>query len=204
MKLPIGFLNPLLKVFASEISGFASGNLKLSGEAGNLVLQGAVKAENASMKINYLQTKYSMNDSVRFDKDGIKFNNVRLTDVEGDIATLSGSVNHKNFRNYSADLIINITSTGFLVLNTQAKDNPMFYGTAYASGVAKIKSDQNSLSFDISAKTANRPKQEKPRNFLFLSAKVFLFRNIRISHLLTQARVKHESWYLVPPLLQNR
>ena len=33
-KLPIGFLNPLLKTFASEISGTASGRLHLTGESG--------------------------------------------------------------------------------------------------------------------------------------------------------------------------
>jgi hypothetical protein len=161
IKLPIVFLNPLLKVFASEITGFASGKLNLSGETDNLFLTGAAKADNASMKINYLQTKYSLNDTVRFDKEGIKFNNVKLTDIEGNLATLSGSVYHKNFRDYAADLIINITSKGFLVLNTKSKDNQMFYGTVYASGVAKIQSDQNSLSFDISAKTSKSPKTGK-------------------------------------------
>ena len=160
-KLPIGFLNPLLKVFASDITGTVSGKLNLSGATDNLVLKGAVMAENASMKITYLQTKYTLNDTIRFDKQGIKFNNVRITDVEGDIATLSGSVNHKNFRDYTVDLIINIPSKGLLVLNTQPKDNQMFYGTVYASGVAKIKSDQNSLSFDISAKTAKSNKSAK-------------------------------------------
>lgn len=160
-KLPIGFLNPLLKVFASEISGFASGKLKLSGETDNLFLTGAALVENTSMKINYLQTKYSLNDTIRFDMQGIKFNDVRIKDIEGNIATLSGSVNHKDFRDWAADLIINIASNGFLVLNTQSKDNQMFYGTAYASGVAKIKSDQNSLSFDISAKTSKSTKTGK-------------------------------------------
>jgi hypothetical protein len=163
-KLPIGFLNPLLKVFASEISGNASGKLNLSGETDNLILKGAVMVENASMKINYLQTKYILNDTIRFDKKGIRFNNVKITDIKGNTATLSGSVNHKNFHDYSADIIITINSTGFQVLNTQPKDNPLFYGTAYASGVAKIKSDQNSLSFDISAKTGKNSKLSVPLN----------------------------------------
>ena len=161
-KLPIGFLNPLLKTFASEISGTASGRLHFTGESGNLILTGAVLAENASMKINYLQTKYSMNDTVRFDNNGFKFNNIKLNDIKGNSATLSGSVNHKNFRDYSADLRININSSSFQVLNTMPKDNPLFYGTAYASGVAKIKSDQNSLSFDIIAKTGKNSKLSIP------------------------------------------
>jgi hypothetical protein len=135
-------------VFASEISGFASGKLRLSGETDNLFLTGAAKAENATMKINYLQTKYSINDTVRFDKEGIKFNNVKISDIKGNTATLSGAVYHKDFRDYAADLTININSNGFMVLNTQPKDNQMFYGTAYVSmnDVAKIESDQNSLS----------------------------------------------------------
>jgi hypothetical protein len=159
-KLPIGFLNPLLKVFASEITGFASGKVHLTGENGNVFLTGAVFAGNASMKINYLQTKYSINDSVRFDKKGIKFNNIRLNDVRGNAATLTGEVNHSNFQTFTADLKIYINSNGFQVLNTIQKDNPMFYGTAFISrdGVAKIKSDQNLLSFDIIAKTAKNSK----------------------------------------------
>jgi hypothetical protein len=161
-KLPIGFLNPLLKVFASDISGFASGKVNLTGESGNVFLTGSILAENASMKINYLQTKYTINDSVRFDKKGIKFNNITLSDPKGNTATLTGAVNHSNFQTYTADLKIYINSSGFQVLNTLPRDNPMFYGTVYASGVAKILSDQNSLSFDIIAKTGKNSKMFIP------------------------------------------
>ena len=161
-KLPIEFLNPLLKVFASEITGFATGRIKLSAQSNNIYLEGAALVENASMKINYLQTKYSLNDTIRFDKQGIKFNDVKIKDLEGNIATLQGAVYHKNFREYSADLTITVASKGFLVLNTQLKDNPMFYGTAYVEkSVAKIKSDQNILSFEISAKTSKSTKTGK-------------------------------------------
>jgi len=157
-KLPITFLNPLLKVFASDISGTASGNLHLSGDNGNIFLTGAIFADKATMKIIYLQTKYTLTDSVRFDRQGINFNDLRLTDVKGNSAILSGSVKHTNFQTYTADLKININSSSFQILNTQSRDNPLFYGTAYASGVAKIKSDQNSLSIDIIAKTGKNSK----------------------------------------------
>jgi len=162
-KLTIGFLNPLLKSFASEISGYASGKLNLSGEAGNLFLTGSAMISNASAKITYLQTKYSLNDTIRFDKEGIKFNNVRVKDIKGSTATLSGSVYHKSLRDYSADLIIKIPSGSFLqVLNTQLKDNQLFYGTAYASGSAKIKSDQNSLSIEVFATSGKNTKLAIP------------------------------------------
>ncbi|MCJ7688472.1 MAG: translocation/assembly module TamB domain-containing protein, partial [Clostridiaceae bacterium] len=92
------------------------------------------------------------------------FNNIRLIDERGNLATLTGSVNHKNFKDYSADLIININPTDCLVLNTKPRDNPLFYGTAYASGVTTIKSGPNSVSFDISAKTGKNTKFSIPLN----------------------------------------
>ncbi len=161
-KLPVTFLNPLLKTFASDISGLASGKVKLTGRPDEFTLEGSVFAENAAMKITYLGTKYTLNDSIRFDKEGIKFNNVKISDIRGNGAVLSGFVNHKNFKEYTTDLTITIGSTSFQVLNTLPKDNPLFYGTAYASGVAKIKSDPNLLSFDVSAKTGKNTKLSIP------------------------------------------
>jgi hypothetical protein len=162
--LPIGALNPLLNFFASEITGTVSGKINLTGAPGELVMKGALMAENASMKINYLQTKYKVNDTIRFDKSGIKFKNIKLTDEKNNTALLSGSVYHKYFKNFSVDLIVNMDKNPCLVLNTQQKDNELFYGTAYATGVTTIKSGTNSLSFDISAKTAKGTKCYIPLN----------------------------------------
>ncbi len=159
-KLTISFLNPLLRVFASGISGTASGNVNLSIAQNNIVLTGAVMAENATLKIDYLQTKYKMNDSVRFDKKGIAFNNLKASDEKGNIISVSGRVNHKNFKDFAADLTINANNC--LVLNTKPKDNDLFYGTAYATGVTTIKSGNNTLSFDISAKTDKNTKFYMP------------------------------------------
>lgn len=161
-KLPITFLNPLLKSFASEINGTASGRLRLAGETSGLTLTGAARVDNATMKITYLQTKYSMSDTVRFDKNGIKFNDIKLTDVRGNTATLSGAVYHKSFHDYVADIFVKINSGSFQVLNTLPKDNPLFYGTAYATGSAKIKSDQNSLSIEVVATTGKNSKMAIP------------------------------------------
>ena len=163
-KLQIGFLNPLLKSFASEITGTASGKIHFTGQGENLILTGAVLAEKASMKVTYLQTKYSMTDSVRFERKGIKFNEIKLFDAKGNAATLNGEVYHNNLHDYSANIIITVNSNGFQVLNTQPRDNPLFYGTAYVSknDVAKIKSDLNSLSIDVSATTWKNSKLAIP------------------------------------------
>ncbi len=151
--LPVDALNPLLSFFASGITGTVSGKIRFSGKPGELVLNGALMAENTSMKIDYLQAKYKINDTIRFDKTGIKFRNIKVTDERGNYATLSGSINHRFFKDYAVDLIVNMDKNDCLVLNTQQRDNEMFYGTAFATGVTTIKSGPNFLSFDISAKT---------------------------------------------------
>ncbi len=163
-KLSVTGLNPLLDVFASGISGTASGKIALTRKPEELVLNGALMAENVAMKIDYLQTRFKLNDTIRFDRTGIKFRNTKLTDEKGNPATISGAIFHNNFRDYSVDLTINMDKNDCLVLNTSQKDNTTFYGTVYASGVTTIKSGTNSLAFDISARTGKGTRFFIPLN----------------------------------------
>ncbi len=160
--LPVDALNPLLDFFASDIEGKASGKINLSGELNKLLLTGSVKAENTSITIDYLQTRYQMNDSVKFDKKGIWFDNIILTDERGNTASLDGRINHNHFKDFTADIAINVDNN--MVLNTKAKDNELFYGTAFATGVTTIKSSHDLLSFDISARTERNTKFFMPLN----------------------------------------
>ncbi len=153
--LPVHALNPLLSFFASDIKGTVSGRIKVTGAPGELVLTGSLMPENTSLRIDYLQTHYSINDSIRFDRQGIRFRNTGITDEEGNSALLTGAIYHKSFKDFSVDLTINMEKNDCLVLNTRQGDNELFYGTAYVSGVTTIKSGPNSLSFDISAKTGS-------------------------------------------------
>ncbi len=199
-QLTINFLNPLLRAFASGITGTASGKVNLSVAQGNIFLTGAVLAENATMKINYLQTKYKMNDSIRFDRQGIRFNNIRINDEKGNLVTLTGRVNHKNFKDFAADLTINANES--LVLNTKPKDNDLFYGTAYASGVTTIKSGNNTLSFDISAKTGNNTKFYIPLN-TGLSVSEYSFVSFVDSQKVKDGENKSDDGRIKPPPVQT-
>ncbi|HEX2922014.1 MAG TPA: translocation/assembly module TamB domain-containing protein [Bacteroidales bacterium] len=160
-KLPVEALNPLLRSFASDITGSVTGKLNLSAKSSDLVLKGAVKAENVNIRIDFLNTLYTINDSIKFDKQGIKFNNMKFSDNEGHSATLDGTVFHKSFNDFSTDLIINM-GNNFKVLNTQLKDNSSFYGTAYASGVVSINIEPELMSFDISATTGRNTRFSIP------------------------------------------
>ena len=172
-RISIKPLNKLLKAFASDISGTATGKVNLIGQPGSIVLTGALMAENSSLKIDYLQTKYKLNDSVRFDRKGINFNSIKLNDERGNLATLSGSVSHRNFKNFESNITININDC--MVLNTKPKDNDLFYGTAFASGVTTIKitkTDPLLLIF--------QPEVAAIQGFLFLLIHHFLFQRFHL------------------------
>jgi hypothetical protein len=51
-----------------------------------------------------------------------------------------------------------------MVLNTKPKDNELFYGAAYATGVTTIKTSGSLLKFDISAKTGKNTRFFIPLN----------------------------------------
>lgn len=161
-KLPMEILNPLLKTFASEINGRITGRVRLSGRLDNTALTGSLFADNGSIKVDYLQSRFRFSDSIRFDPGAIRFNNIVFRDERGNTGTLNGAVYHKSFKDYSVDLTVKTNDC--LVMNTKEKDNELFYGTAYATGVTTIKTQGNALRFDISAKTGRNTKFFIPLN----------------------------------------
>lgn len=149
--LPVSLLNSLLRTFASGITGTATGKLNLSGNLNTLALDGSLLAEKTKMKIDFLNTIYTVNDTIRFDKRGIYLNNLGAVDEKGNIGTIDGAVYHDYFKRFSVELTIDANNT--MVLNTKAKDNEFIYGNIFASGVTTIKGDETMASFDISAQT---------------------------------------------------
>jgi hypothetical protein len=161
-KLPVYPLNRLLSAFASDISGKATGKVRLLANPGDISLTGALMAENTSIKIDYLQAQYKINDSVRFDKKGIIFNNVRIFDERGNQGLMNGIMAYENFKNISPNITISIIDC--MVLNTNRRDNEQFYGSAFASGVTTIRKVDDLIMFNISASTGRNTRFFIPLN----------------------------------------
>jgi len=161
--MPLDILNLFLKSFASEVDGMGSGKVEIISDEGNISLLGSVMADQASMTIDYLQTNFMFSDSIRFDNNKIVFNNIPLSDNKDNNAVIDGFVSHNSFKEFNVDL--RIDADNILVLDTRQKDNSLFYGTAYASGVITIDGPSNDLDFNISART-----ERNTRMFIPLSA----------------------------------
>jgi hypothetical protein len=151
--MPLDVINPLVGTFASDVRGSATGVIRLQGGLKDLMLSGAVMARDASMKIDFLQTRYNFSDSIRFSHEGILFSNIRIFDELKNQGTINGMLSHRSFNDIGISLDINMER--MMVLNTRSKDSESFYGTAFASGYAGIRGNEERLSFNISARTAS-------------------------------------------------
>ncbi|HNT92288.1 MAG TPA: translocation/assembly module TamB domain-containing protein [Bacteroidales bacterium] len=160
--LPLDIINPFVRAFASGLQGAGSGTVRLKGKPRELAITGSVMARDASMKIDFLQTRYSFSDSIRFTPDGITFRNIRITDEKGNEGSINGMLTHRSFKDLGVSFDINMDR--MLVLNTRPKDSDSFYGTAYASGYAGIRGNDEKIVFNISARTAPNTEFYIPLN----------------------------------------
>jgi hypothetical protein len=150
-RMPLNVINPLVSSFASDVRGVGSGKARLYGKLKHLILEGSVLAEDASLKVDFLQARYSFSDSIRFTRKGIDFRNIRIYDEKMNQGMLNGSLTYDSFKNLGINF--DIRAEKMLVLNTRPKDNDTFYGTAYATGYAGIKGTPDKIAIIMSGRT---------------------------------------------------
>jgi hypothetical protein len=128
----ISILSPILSGVMSDLKGDATGKLTVRGSLSDIKVKGEVKVTNGKFKVDYLGTRYRLDDVIHFDEGIIGFRKMKVKDVNGSEGVLNGGIYHDGFTNFVVDISSNFSN--FQVLNTTEKDNDMFYGEAYTSG----------------------------------------------------------------------
>ncbi len=129
--LPIKLLETVITDQFSDFSGRAFGNIKFGGTLKKITMDGAVKAANAGIKIDYTQVKYFLDDTIRFQTDSILFNNITIYDKYKNPGKFNGLLVHDNFSNMLYN--ITVSSPKILALNTTSRANEQFYGDVMAN-----------------------------------------------------------------------
>lgn len=144
-------LEPLVKKLVSNLSGHISADLKVNGSFNQPHINGTVAFNEGKVTVNYLKTAYTLNDAVTINNSVISIEDLVLKDVDGNQATANGTVDLNNLDN--PNIQANIVANNFMALNTTAKDNPLYYGKAYATGDFSFRGPTNKMDIDIDAKT---------------------------------------------------
>lgn len=152
------FLSPFLSGFSDKLTGTASGDLDFVISPDSLYFDGVVHVVDAKLGIEALGTEYIVKDQdIHFDKRGLSFKNMHFSDVDGNMATLSGDVFHNKFKDMQIDL--KVDADRIKAINLPHTTNAFFYGVGYVGGEVLITGNSSKLSFvgpDIKTQKGSR------------------------------------------------
>ncbi len=148
-QFPIAVLQPYLIDYLSNLEGVIEGDIAVTGEPSQPLLEGDLQMQNTGITVNYLNTHYVINDKVKIRPDFIGFDLIKITDKNGKDAIATGTIFHNNYSDFNLD--VGLEFENFTALNTQSKDNELFYGSAVSSGTANISGFADQLIININA-----------------------------------------------------
>ncbi|MDZ7741256.1 MAG: translocation/assembly module TamB domain-containing protein [Bacteroidota bacterium] len=144
-------INPVVSDFVSDVKGYASGDVELSGSIEEPVLTGSLNLMRTGMRINYLNVPFDFTSKVDIKKNAFVLKDMVLYDSLGNKANVEGQLTHNKFEDISLDF--SIYPEDLLVMNTSSYQNSTFYGSAFASGSVDIIGPLDNISLSITAQT---------------------------------------------------
>lgn len=144
-------LEPFVKQLVSNLKGNISADLTVKGKLEKPEINGNLSLDKGQLMVNYLKTTYVITDEVEINNSVIKLGDFELKDLEGHEATANGTVDLNDI-NYPT-LNVKVNANSLMALNTTAKDNSIYYGRAYGTGIFTFTGPTNKMKIDIKAKT---------------------------------------------------
>ncbi|WP_456377386.1 translocation/assembly module TamB domain-containing protein [Lutibacter sp.] len=146
--------SPLGEDVFNNIRGFVYGNAHLTGLLSNPTMEGSLFLDQAGLYFPYINVDYDFEGTsvVGLKDQAFIFEDVNLKDTAYQTrGTLTGTLQHNFFDNWTLDLALN--TANLLVLNTEEEENSVYYGTGFIAGDATIKGKTDKLVLDVIGKT---------------------------------------------------
>lgn len=131
-------------------SGYIAGKIQISGKGTHPILNGEIVFKNVSTNVAYVNNRFILKDEkLKIDQQGIYFNSFTIRDTIGQTANLDGAVHTTDFAKMKFDL--RVTTNKFTVLNTNVRDNPLYFGKIILSSKISIKGNDLLPLIDMDA-----------------------------------------------------
>jgi hypothetical protein len=154
-------LDPLLTGVLTETDGTASIDLSINGERRMAELRGEITVDSLATTIDYTRCRYSVPKAViKVENNHLKTDNVPIFDRNGREGKMSLDVSLAHLSNieYNVGLQVN----NMEVLNTTEHNNPMFYGSIFATGTGSVRGDKAGVKMDFVARSDDNSKFYMP------------------------------------------
>ena len=153
----LGILDPLLKGVISNTEGIANIDISLTGEQRFAELKGNIDVRDLATTIDYTACRYTAPQAtVKVTNNHFTVENASIFDKNGKEGSFSIDVSLEHLSNieYNVGLKVN----NMQVLDTTERDNPMFYGTIFATGNGSIRGDKAGVQMDFVARSDDNSK----------------------------------------------
>ena len=154
-KFPAATLDRIIGNALTDVGGEIEGSISISGKWNQPQLEGELFLDRFRLSVPYLNVGYRLADQTKLTVNPtlFQFESTRLTDENTlTSANFRGSITHQNFQFFSLDM--NLSSEGFLVLDTDNNFDNNYYGKAVLNGSAHIHGPVQSLTFDVVGQSA--------------------------------------------------
>lgn len=159
----VRLLEPVVRDIFSQLDGTLTGEYEINGTFSDPRINGEARLEDGQIMINYLKTLYKVTGTVGMTPSEIQFKGFTLTDIFKSTARLDGKISHRSFRRMAVNL--DASFTNFQLLNTTLKDNDLFYGQAFGTGVLNIAGPVNNLKISATAQTNRSTRFSLPLGY---------------------------------------
>lgn len=150
--LPMSLLDPILSGVVSDTEGKASASLEIMGQDRNAELSGSIDVTGLGTTVDFTRARYTVPEAkIRVEKNHLKASNARVYDSEGNSGLLTMDLSLEHLSNIAYEM--RLVPRRMIVLNTTERDNDLFYGKVYASGVATVRGSKKGTTLDIVAST---------------------------------------------------
>lgn len=148
-KIQLSILEPYLGGIFSSIEGIAESDLSMNINKDNQYLKGNILVKKGALKVGYTQCRYFLeNQAVTLGENSISLDSVIISDSLKNEAIISGQVSHNLFSNFYFNSI-KLKTKKLALLNTNEKNNSVFYGNILGEADMKITGPLSDLKINI-------------------------------------------------------
>lgn len=152
------FLENFLGTLFSDIQGYATGKINITGNFNALDFVGKAHLHDAGVKLKFTEVFYKIKDTdIELKEHELDLGSIKLIDtITKGTATLSGSIYHDSWKNMNFDLDARVDEKPITLLNTTVADNGNFYGHAVGTGSMILVGSDNDMYMTIDAKSSDK------------------------------------------------
>ena len=135
----------------NDYSGLASGDIEVTGDFDRPALDGNIDFDQATFKVEYLNTYFTFSDRVRVEDGWFGIDFKPIYDSRGNEGHVVASAFHENYSRWNYDISAEVDN--FFLMNTTRELNDTYFGTAYGSGTLQLGGYDGFLEINVDAQT---------------------------------------------------